>query len=219
MHTKLKSIFLQVLYLTKPVDESRLLPSRFPKLHELVIDRTNEETLLLVLGQVGKQLQKLRFGIYGNVAEMNNGEVHLDRVLAACPNLSELSSSTKISPRCDVLKLRPDTLISLHTLVLKTFCLCHLQSGLLQDFLRLAPNLRSVKLVKATVASKEMGQLADLLKKRNSWNVRVCEVARDASDLPQWADVYMKDHFPVAHFDAEPSENLMIEIFVDWSEV
>jgi hypothetical protein len=210
--------FLQVLYLTNPMDESRLLSSRFPKLIELVMDRTNEETLLLVLGQVGKQLQKLRFGIYGNVAEMKNGEVHLDRVLAACPILSELSTSTNVSPRCDVSELRLDTLIHLHTLVIKTLCLCHLQSGLLQDFLRLAPNLRFVRLVKASVDSRELGQLSEVLKQRNSWSVEVIEVARKKSILPQWADVYMKGHFPVAQFD-EPGQDLMIQMCVDWSEV
>jgi hypothetical protein len=208
-----------VLYLTRPVAESRLLLSRFPKLCELIVDKTNEESLLLMLGQVGKQLQKLRFGIFGTPEDMRNGEVFLDRVLAACPNLSELSSSTSVSPRCHMSQLQPDTLINLRTLVIKTFCLCHLQSGLLQDFLRLAPNLRFVRLVKASVDSRELGQLAELLKERkDSWIVDVQEVVRDQHTLPQWADEYMKGHFPVAEFN-EPGQDLMIEMYVDWSEV
>lgn len=205
---------LKVLYLTRPhQNEARLLSSRFPKLTDLTVDQTNEQMLMLILKQVGKQLQVLRFGIYGNMEQMMAGEVHLDRVLDACPNLLELSSSTNVRPRCEVSQLREKNLMKLRSVVIKTLCKCHLPAGFLQQMLSLAPNLRFVKLVRATVSSKELGELAALLKQRNSWSFEVVEVDR-RKKLPQWSELFMNEHFPVAAF-VEPSQHLFIQMNVD----
>jgi hypothetical protein len=150
---------LQRLYLGN-LEMSPLFAGRLPKLSELCLDRTDVHTLLLVLGHVGRQLQMLD-------VQIRDGGVHLqlDRVLENCPNLYKLKVNSTKFDVVRVSQLQPDTLQQLQTLHLE---LCysevvgHLQSGLLLQVLRLAPDLRSINLSGYMLLDEDLREWAQL---------------------------------------------------------
>jgi hypothetical protein len=107
---------LQALFQPEPLNQMHsLFAGRSPKLSELHLHETDEDTLLLVLGHVGQQLRALRFCVFGGMRNLLSDGLPLDRVLNACPNLSVLDTNTTMSPLC-VSQLQPDTLQHLQTL-------------------------------------------------------------------------------------------------------
>lgn len=76
-----------MLYLRELDDEIQLRPGRFPKLVELNINNLEDsiKLMLLVGNGVGLQLQTLRARFL-----YSREILQLDKLLVACPNLSEL---------------------------------------------------------------------------------------------------------------------------------
>jgi hypothetical protein len=148
---------VQVLHLDVCVDNMQLQigPGRFPKLIELNwIVTSNEDYLMVVLGHLGLQLQTLRFRIF------RGGTLHLDRVLGACPQLSQLEISTNARVLGSA-ELGPDTLSRLQTLSLTS---SRIEPGLLLQILRLASHLRSVNLKVEKLDAQELREWAELAK-------------------------------------------------------
>jgi len=127
-----------------------------PKLRELNWTVSIQDHLLALLGYFQHQLQTLRFGIF-------RGTLHLDRVLNVCPNLSELCVATSVSVQ-GTLEMRPDTLSKLQTLHLRLSSDVMPSPGLLLQFLRLAPELRTVNCSSAMLDDQDLKELAELAK-------------------------------------------------------
>jgi hypothetical protein len=147
---------VQALHVLLSVDNRQLLPGRFPKLTVLNWARPSVEQLMPVLEQVGHQLQTLHFDVC-------RGQLWLDRVLDACPNLSDLSYDTWDSLQSSV-ALQPDTLSRLQTLRLEFYRSSYLEAGLLLQILRLAPQLRSVQLKSVMLPDQDLREWAELAK-------------------------------------------------------
>lgn len=173
---------LQVLFLVEPLDGTLLL--NFSNLSELNLRKTDKQNLLLVLGHVGRQLQTLRFNVYFNSAQLDSG-IELDRVLKACPNLSELSCSSTLSPWC-ASELRPDNLRRLRRVSLDTAS-NYVRSGIVLQLLRLAPELRFIRLAWAKLSVEDLRALDELARQRtcmrNLEDFAVTLDARDTTDL------------------------------------
>jgi hypothetical protein len=111
------------------------------KLTQLDVVETGNETLMSVVGHFGHQLSTLRFQF-----QTSGGVLQLDRVLTACPKLSELDMDVvEIQSATDLL---PGTLRCLKVLRLRVhhYGDDDVQPGLVLQLLRLAPNLRTIEL-------------------------------------------------------------------------
>jgi hypothetical protein len=150
---------LEVLQLTKYSDDSQLLPGHFPKLSELHWVDSSVESLIVVFGQLGHQLQELRFSFKYNRWVW----LFLDRLLDAFPNLSRLHVNATAVVNC-VSALRPDTLSRLDTLCLSLSMHGSVHSGVLLQILRLAPKLRMLYLNSALPSDEDSKALAELAK-------------------------------------------------------
>jgi hypothetical protein len=155
---------LQALFQPDPFNQMHsLFAGRLPKLSELYLHETDEDTLLLVLGHVGQQLRALRFCVFGGMGNLLIDGLQLDRVLHACPNLCVLDANTSMSPQC-VSQLRPDTLQKLQTLQLYFSYSDYLQEGLILQFLRLAPQLQTIDLISVMFLDEDLMAWAELAK-------------------------------------------------------
>jgi hypothetical protein len=157
---------VRVLYLRKPEVETQLPQGRFPKLSELNMDETNNEKLMCVVGHgVGQYLQTLRISFCRCRSDDELQPLQLDKMLAACPNLSELCVKT-VGLQCAG-RLRPDTLRQLRIL---RIC-CHFGKGMAQQgnvpqLLFLAPNLSHVELASDLLSNEDLMQLTELVEQR-----------------------------------------------------
>jgi hypothetical protein len=149
---------LQAFYQTDPLYELHpLFSGGLPKLSKLYLSETDEDTLLLILGHVGRQLRTLNFSI------LDGGWVQLDRLLHACPNLSMLDISTSLSPQ-STSQLLPDTLKHLRTLRFYLSSSDWMPSGLLLQILQLASQLQSFELDSVMLRDKDLRAWAELAK-------------------------------------------------------
>jgi hypothetical protein len=111
------------------------------------------------MGLMGHQLKKISIVVIA--------KVELDRLLNACPHLTELSII------CDQLDsttdLQPDTLLELQQFVLvcdSTFYNETVQEGLVVEVLRLAPELRVFKMNAVMLGEDDLMELAVLAEQR-----------------------------------------------------
>ena len=148
---------LRSLTLWDRLEMHPLFAGGLPKLSELYLKDTDQDNLLVVLGHVGRQLKKLHVSIMCVGVHLK-----LDRVMGACPNLSELKVSTD-SNQLDGSQLQLDTLKHLESV---TFELSEredfLQPGLLLQFLRKAPQLRSVNVTNFNIHHQDLKEWAEL---------------------------------------------------------
>lgn len=149
---------VRVLYLiNSSFIRGPLAPDRFPNLTELYMHDAYVNTLMEVVGHgVGRKLQVLKLNVYGRIK-------CLDRLLEACPVLCELFISASSNPLSES-PLRPDTLQNLHTLNISCPNSDRMQSGLMIEFFRLAPNLRSVELIIVPMAEEYLQELTEMVK-------------------------------------------------------
>jgi hypothetical protein len=127
---------LQVLELCETIAMHPWLFGGLPKLTELYLYNMNQDTLMPVLAQVGRQLQVLLI----ELIELPR----LDLVLEACPNLTQLHVYTEMGPR-HTSQLRPDMLKQLKAVKFDAAS-DYLEPGLLFQILSMAPELRSIEL-------------------------------------------------------------------------
>jgi hypothetical protein len=209
---------LQVFYLTGiPPDGGELSSSQFPKLTELNTYQVRDEyELYFLLGDLGKQLETLRAGIFADSAleQMMYGAPDLGRVLDNCPNLKELLLCSNIGPTGES-GLRPDTLHKLQTVIFYTSCiLCStFHSKLLQQILLLAPNLRDVKLKSVTLDKEDLKELVELLKQRTTWSILLCEQV--IGKLESGDETFEVRSLPEAAFTDMPRDKMLIEFYLD----
>jgi hypothetical protein len=131
----------------------------FPNLTELIMLSASNQYLMLVLGHVGRQLQKLRCNMQDSVLE-------LEKVLDACPNLSKLNLAG-VGFKLPWFKVRPETLRRMRTL--KLSCIFGFVSpGMLCQFLRSAPLLRHFQLETVSLRLEDLNELAELAKQGTS---------------------------------------------------
>lgn len=146
---------VEVLFLFNFFDPRHLIPltGRFTKLSKLIIYCMGPDELMRILGHFGRQLQTLRLNLV-------NQAVQLDKVLDACPNLSELELT------CSGLKsasqLRPDTVRHVQILCIDVSEGC-MQPGLLVQLLKLTPKLRSLKLFYTHLDEDNIQDLTELV--------------------------------------------------------
>jgi hypothetical protein len=131
---------LQALYLGSDFEMHPWFVGGLPNLTELYLSSAWEEDLMPVLVHVGRQLQVLHLEI--------RPDLELDRLLNACPNLSELKIISDRSLGCWS-ECQPDTLKHLKKLVLEIYCghdKDYTMQGLLLQILGLALELQSIDL-------------------------------------------------------------------------
>jgi hypothetical protein len=192
---------LQAFFQSEPLYEVHaLFAGGVPKLSELYLHETDNETLLLVLGHVGQQLRALRFCVFDGMGQLFGDKVRLDRVLDACPNLSVLDVSTSMSPR-SVSQLRPDTLQHLQTLQIYFSYSDYMQEGLMLQFLRLAPQLQSIDLSSVMLLDEDL----------KAW----AELAKEGACMQHLQKVYM--YLDSRHFTQQEGKRLVDEVRVTCS--
>jgi hypothetical protein len=192
---------LQAFFQSQPLYEVHsLFAGGVPKLSELYLHETDEDTLLLVLGHVGRQLQALRFCVFDGMGQLFDDKVRLDRVLDACPNLSVLDANTSLSPR-SVSQLRPDTLQHLQTLQMYFSYSDYMQEGLMLQFLRMAPQLKSIDLSSVMLLNEDL----------KAW----AELAKEGACMQHLQKVYM--YLDTRHFTEQEGKRLLDEVLVTCS--
>jgi hypothetical protein len=150
---------LETFHLMEPLEMHPLFAGGLPKLSELHLLQTDKETLLLVLGHVGRQLRSLQFYI-------SSDWVQLDRVLTLCPDLSELHVKSFPNQGLRVSQLLPDTLKKLESVTLGLLQFDdYLQKGLLLQILRLAPELSSLSVSGYLFYDEDLKEWAELAEK------------------------------------------------------
>jgi hypothetical protein len=127
---------LKVLELFGTIAMHPWLDGGLPKLTELYAGNMDQDTLMPVLGHVGRQLQVLLV----DIPELPR----LNLVLDACPNLTQLQIYTKKGPQ-HMSQLRPDTLKHVKSVIFHV-SRGYFEPGLLLQYLSLAPELRSIDL-------------------------------------------------------------------------
>jgi hypothetical protein len=142
---------LQVLELSGSIAMHPWLAGGLPKLSELYVNNMHQDTLMLLLGLVGRQLQMLLVDF--------EDLPRLDLVLAACPTLSQLHVYTKKGPQHTSLLQPLKHLQAFKFYVSRGY----LEPGLLLQILRLAPELRSIEL-RSVRFDEDWEALAELAK-------------------------------------------------------
>jgi hypothetical protein len=154
---------LQVLVLWDPLQMHQLFAGGLPKLSELHLKKTDEDTLLLVLSHVGRQLRTLKFTVFDDYERNFGRAVLLDRVLHACPNLSELYVKSTEYRAVKASQLQPEALKQLKIVTIKFYdCDTSLAPGLLPQILRLAPELRSINVSGYMLFNEDLMEWAEL---------------------------------------------------------
>jgi hypothetical protein len=165
---------VRVLYLLGSLDsrwdEFEELPFvHLPRLAELYLEGANNYTVLkyIVVHGFGQQLQTLRVSVpyYNHSLE----KLPLDEVLAACPNLTELSVTVRGLESAT--ELRPDTLRCLSILRIEFIpsnenFTRNWQPGLVLQVLRLAPELRCVEICSDMLQTDDLEILKELVEER-----------------------------------------------------
>jgi hypothetical protein len=189
---------LQAFFQPEPLNQMHsLFAGCTPKLSELHLHETDEDTLLQVLGHVGQQLQALRFCVFDGMGQMFGGGLQLDRVLNACPNLFVLDVNTSLSPRSRS-QLRPDTLQHLRTLQFYFSYSDFMQEGLMLQILRLAPQLQSINLSSVMLFDEDL----------RAW----AELAKEGACMQHLQKVYM--YLDERHFTKEEGKRLLDEVLI-----
>jgi len=149
---------LQSIYISNSFGPYLLDASRFPKLTEMSLYFSNVEPLFN-LGLLGHNLRHISVTV--------NAKVELDRLLYACPHLTELTIFCKhLDSTTD---LQPDTLLVLQQFLFvcySTFRNETVQEGLIVEVLRLAPELRVFKMKAVMLGEDELMKFADLAEQR-----------------------------------------------------
>lgn len=146
-------------------EEMPLFPGHFPKLTELnMVDSVGANLMQIIGHGVGQQLLTLRVCFPIEVYRSLGAPLQLDEVLGACPNLSELCMDVKGVDSAT--ELQPDSLHQLRVLRIYSEKWENLQTGLVMQLLRLAPNLCTVELTSAMLEVEDLEHLAELVEQR-----------------------------------------------------